>query len=117
MSTYSTKYRIHQISHPQFTENVIWNDRALDSIRSSSFAGIVGLTNFAGLGFYLGSFTIINLTILLVNYLKLLFGSSSIQPNKNHSTFRNLSENIKFSYAFWVSGLIDNCFSFILCSC
>jgi hypothetical protein len=58
MSTYSTKYRIHQISHPQFTENVcplsrlftkgnvpdqwcwlsiqvIWNDRALDSIRSS----------------------------------------------------------------------------------
>ncbi|KNZ44929.1 hypothetical protein VP01_867g3 [Puccinia sorghi] len=121
MSTQRMSHRVHQISHPEFTENVIWNDRALDSIRSTcsclsgAFAGIIGMTNFAGLGFYLGSFTMINLTILLVNYLRIFLGSSSsLQPNKNLSTFRNLSQNLKFSSAFWLSGLIDNCFGFVL---
>ncbi|OAV96815.1 hypothetical protein PTTG_03536 [Puccinia triticina 1-1 BBBD Race 1] len=116
----TSHHQARRITHPEFTENVIWNDRAIDSIRSTcsclsgSLTGIIGLTNFSGLSFYLASFTITNLIILLVNYLRLILGYSSIQPVKNQSTFQNLAENLKFSYAFWISGLIDNSFGFIL---
>ncbi|KAH9450099.1 hypothetical protein Pst134EA_026808 [Puccinia striiformis f. sp. tritici] len=121
MATTTNNRQTRHITHPEFTENVIWNDRAIDSIRSTcsclsgSLSGIIGLTNFSGLGFYLTSFTITNLIILLVNYLKILLGYSLIQSNKNKSKLQNLTENLKFTYSFWVAGLIDNCFGFILC--
>ncbi|EFP87182.1 uncharacterized protein PGTG_13401 [Puccinia graminis f. sp. tritici CRL 75-36-700-3] len=120
MTTNTNQHQAQQITHPEFKENVIWNDRAIDSIRSTcsclsgSLSGIIGLTNFSGLGFYLASFTLVNLTILLVNYLRLLAGYSSILPVKNHSVAKNLSQNLKFSSAFWGAGLIDNSFGFIL---
>ncbi|KAI9626500.1 hypothetical protein KEM48_010326 [Puccinia striiformis f. sp. tritici PST-130] len=132
MATTTNNRQTRHITHPEFTENVIWNNRAIDSIRSmilmlipktpsacsclsGSLSGIIGLTNFSGLGFYLTSFTITNLIILLVNYLKILLGYSLIQSNKNKSKLQNLTENLKFTYSFWVAGLIDNCFGFILC--
>ncbi|KAH9442668.1 hypothetical protein MJO29_014222 [Puccinia striiformis f. sp. tritici] len=120
MATTTNNRQTRHITHPEFTENVIWNNRAIDSIRSTcsclsgSLSGIIGLTNFSGLGFYLTSFTITNLIILLVNYLKILLGYSLIQSNKNKSKLQNLTENLKFTYSFWVAGLIDNCFGFIL---
>ncbi|KAA1076527.1 hypothetical protein PGT21_010335 [Puccinia graminis f. sp. tritici] len=121
MTTNTNQHQAQQITHPEFKENVIWNDRAIDSIRSTcsclsgSLSGIIGLTNFSGLGLYLASFTLVNLAILLVNYLRLLAGYSSILPVKNQSVAKNLSENLKFSSAFWGAGLIDNSFGFILC--
>lgn len=109
-----------QISRPEFIENVAWNHRSIESVRSTcsclsgSFAGILGLTNLSGIGFYLASLTITNSLILIVNWLRLLVTPNSNSSSHPQSSLDNVLSNLKFGYRFWSSGLIDNAFGFIL---